>query len=372
MRLAFYKAADAFAAREGRAPDKPEQRRLLAQVLTEEDAPRGWGAAALVRTGGDEATSRLRLDANLAKAPKSVRPIPAATLEGTDGHDGSLIAGSRDASNSDGQRRRVGSTGGHAGTRRRRYLERRGAEHLDQIEISLRERAQSWRTQGRVRAAYLLEKFLDGDDSPVFLSREEAREIEFVRIGEAENNRRFIEDTFTGKTKNPKITECLRTLQDGEQCNIKDHYDYERNKLNSLGLGLFHYTQEQVPGVERAEELDEILSFGSHEVKSKIVFTARRTGDVIRIKGVITHSASDNYNFEKGTPGHLVGARRLQEVGRASPYTIESVWYQEVEGQVTIRRTKVGITPGSRIYEHVLENPQFRVRDMERQGKADE
>ncbi|WP_421707116.1 hypothetical protein [Algihabitans sp.] len=45
VRLAFYKAADAFAAREGRAPDKPEQRRLLAQVLTEEDAPRGWAAA---------------------------------------------------------------------------------------------------------------------------------------------------------------------------------------------------------------------------------------------------------------------------------------------------------------------------------------
>ena len=42
VRLAFYKAADAFAAREGRAPDKPEQRRLLAQVFTEEDAPRGW------------------------------------------------------------------------------------------------------------------------------------------------------------------------------------------------------------------------------------------------------------------------------------------------------------------------------------------
>ena len=353
-------------AREGRAPDKPEQRRLLAQVLAEEDAPRGWGAAALVRNGGDEATSWLRSDANLGKAPKSVRPIPSATPEGTDGHDRSLIAGFRDVSNSDGQRRRRGSTGGHAGARRRRYLERRGAEHLDQTEMKLRELAQFWRTQGRVRVAYLLEKFLDGDDSPVFLSREDAREIEFVRIGEAENNRRFIEDTFTGKTKNPKITESLRTLQDGEQCIIEDHYDYERNKLNSLGLGLFYYTQEQVPGVERAEELDEILSFGSHEVKSEIVFTARRTGDVIRIKGIITHSASDDYNFEKDRPGHLVGARRLQEVGRASSYTIESVWHQEVEGQVSIRHTKIKSAPDGRVYEHVLENPQFRVRDMER------
>lgn len=81
VRLAFYKAADAFAAREGRAPDKPEQRRLLAQVLAEEDAPRGWGAnGAFARSDPD--VERSRLYRTQADGPQDVEGTPVPGLRG--------------------------------------------------------------------------------------------------------------------------------------------------------------------------------------------------------------------------------------------------------------------------------------------------
>ena len=368
LRLAVYDAADAFVAREGRTPNKREQRQLVARVIVEEEeTQQAWdaAAAAFARNDREDARRWLRQVAGIGQVDglgRSAREAPPGTAD-TKGE--LVLADFRADLDSAGNLDGVRSRGGHGGERRRAYLQTRAADFLDQREMNLREMAQSWRARGRDRATRLLEKFLDGDDSPVVLSREEAREIEFVRIGEEENNRRFIENTFTGNTQNREITKCLRGLQEGEECVIEDGYDYERNKLDSLGLGLFYYMEEQLPGVELSEELDEILSFGSHEVKSTVIFTAKRNGDMIEIEGTITHDASDDYDFEKGTPGHLVGARRLQEAGRATPYRIESIWRQKVQGRVRILRTKVKSDPDGRSYEHELGNPEFRVWDVE-------
>ncbi|MGP1255531.1 MAG: hypothetical protein ACTS10_14015 [Kiloniellales bacterium] len=368
LRLAVYDAADEFLSREGRAPNKREQRQLVARVIVEEEGTQqAWGAAtaAFARNDREGARRWLSRVAGVGQIDGLGRPARESPPGTADTKEELVLAdfpaGLDSAGNLDGVR----SGGGGRGKRRRANRQRRRSESLDQDEMDLREMAQSWRARGRDRAARLLEKFLDGDDSPVVLSREEAREIEFVRIGEEENNRRFIENTFTGNTQNREITECLRGLQEGEECVIKDGYDYERNKLDSLGLGLFYYVEEQLPRVERSEELDEILSFGSHEVKSTVIFTARRNGETIEIEGTITHDASDDYDFEKDTPGHLVGARRLQEIGRATPYRIESVWRQKVQGRVRILRTKVKSGPDGRSYEHELGDPEFRVWDVE-------
>ena len=82
VRLAFYKAADAFAAREGRAPDKPEQRRLLAQVLTEEDAPRGWEMVADAFARSDPDVERSRLHRTEAEGLQDVEGMPLPGLQG--------------------------------------------------------------------------------------------------------------------------------------------------------------------------------------------------------------------------------------------------------------------------------------------------
>ncbi|WP_421707098.1 hypothetical protein [Algihabitans sp.] len=78
LRLAFYRAADAFAAREGRAPDKSEQHRLLAQVIADEEEVREtWSRVSTAFAEGEPELARTVLRRFAAGGP----PRPAAEPE---------------------------------------------------------------------------------------------------------------------------------------------------------------------------------------------------------------------------------------------------------------------------------------------------
>ncbi|WP_119169054.1 hypothetical protein [Algihabitans albus] len=71
LRLALYKAADAFAAREGRAPDKREQRQLLARLIAEEeDSRETWSRAAAAFAEGRPEFAREFLRRFVADGPR--------------------------------------------------------------------------------------------------------------------------------------------------------------------------------------------------------------------------------------------------------------------------------------------------------------
>ena len=62
LRLAVYDAADAFVAREGRAPNKREQRQLVARVIVEEEeTQQAWDAAAAAFAKGEPELARSHL-----------------------------------------------------------------------------------------------------------------------------------------------------------------------------------------------------------------------------------------------------------------------------------------------------------------------
>ena len=345
LRLAVYDAADAFVAREGRAPNKREQRQLVARVIVEEEeTQQAWDAAAAAFARDDWAGARRALSA-------------VATVQRSTDH--TVLNPNGDYSRPDLRLVDEGSTeprstGGPVGRRQNRLIQRND-HHREQVEAderNLRTIARSWRAMGLVQAPDLLERFLDGDGSALVLSREAARTSQFVKTGERENNRRFINDTFTGNTDDRSITKCLRTLQEGGACIITDENEYERS-----GFGSFGGFVDQVGESSALDTFDDLLSFGSYEVVSSVAFTAARQGDIIRIVGTITHQPRDRYDFHAGGLGGLVGAYNVQEAGIGTPFDIRAAWSQRVEGTVRIIAT-------SEDGEHILGDPRFRLWDV--------
>ena len=206
LRLAVYDAADEFVAREGRAPNKREQRQLVARVIVEEEeTQQAWDAAtaAFARNDREDARRWLRQVAQVGQVSASDRPsasIPSAAAESPIVED----VGNHNSAPSAAQ------PASGAAQRRLNRLEWR--DRLSASEANLRELVNGWRLRGWNRAAELLEKFLNQDDSLVVVSREEAREIDFVQNAEETNNNRIINDTFTGQTEDPSITAELRVL----------------------------------------------------------------------------------------------------------------------------------------------------------------
>ena len=86
VRLAFYKAADAFAAREGRAPDKPEQRRLLAKVLLDDEMrpTRIMQGHALTQSDHEQAVSPVRRIPAAGEQEDDYKLLPDLRLTNTD------------------------------------------------------------------------------------------------------------------------------------------------------------------------------------------------------------------------------------------------------------------------------------------------
>ncbi|WP_119169048.1 hypothetical protein [Algihabitans albus] len=348
LRLALYKAADAFAAREGRAPDKHEQRRLLARLLIEDaGAPPSGSTAAAAFAQGDPGSARShlrRVSAGSARASEeTLRSDPQiATAEAP--------RAPPLPTSDDGEDR----------------------DPLDVAEANLRETARGWRLRGWTGAADFLEKFLNRDESPVVLSREEARKIEFVRIAEKENNRRFINDTFTGNTEKREITECLRFMTDGEKCEIQDHYNYLRPSWISNIRGFYNFAQDELPDTDRTREIDHFLSYGAFHVRSEVAFEAERHGAEIRIVGNITHRMIDTYDFSTYSFGPfdfsfdpISEAYALQTAGRGTPFEIGSVWRQKIQGTVEVLGSKSVRRDGRRFREFRLGDPRFRVWDID-------
>ena len=359
LRLAVYDAADAFVAREGRAPNKREQRQLVARVIVEEEeTQQAWDAAtaAFARNDREDARRWLRQVAQVGQVSASDRPsasIPSAATESPIVED----VGNQNSVPS--------ATQPVSGAAQRRLNRLKWRDRLGASESNLRELVNGWRLRGWNRAADLLEKFLNQDDSLVVVSREEAREIEFVQNAEETNNNRIINDTFTGQTEDPSITAELRVLGDGEKRQIRDHYVDLMPSLYSKLQGALSFTEEELLGEDRTKEMNEALSYGGFHVRSEVVFYAERHGDEIRITGEITHSMRDIYDFGRYGPGRMLGAYDLQEVGRGTPFEIEGAWKQEVKGTVKILGSELVVRDGKRVREHILGNPEFRIRDVE-------
>jgi len=62
----------------------------------------------------------------------------------------------------------------------------------------------------------------------------------------------------------------------------------------------------------------------------------RREGNTIHITGTVDHDGSQNYDFEKGGLGHLIGAYDLQQTGQENIFQVKRRWPQDVQGTVQI------------------------------------
>jgi hypothetical protein len=195
--------------------------------------------------------------------------------------------------------------------------------HRNQIERAYRNLVEGWRQSGRTQAADNLERFLDGTGEPLRFSRDEAREFRPIKAAEAENERRFENGTFLGKTKNDKLNEKLTSLKEGETSELEDHWVYRYGPVGSA--------KNLVGG-----EADFYFAFGQTYVTSKARFEATRRGHTIYIEGEVSHSWDDKYDFEEDQPGGA-GALMLQEHRGAAPFQFGARWRRKVSGTVDIR-----------------------------------
>ena len=85
----------------------------------------------------------------------------------------------------------------------------------------MRGKIEHWRRAGYNDAADNLERSLEGKGGIVPVSREQALKFKHIQKGEAENNRRFVEQTLLARDTHEKSALALRDLKDGETLEVR-------------------------------------------------------------------------------------------------------------------------------------------------------
>jgi hypothetical protein len=145
-----------------------------------------------------------------------------------------------------------------------------------------------WRESGRNTSANHLERFLDGDGSPLAIDREEARSFAPIRDAERKNEWRLERSFLLGGEH--AHAEKLADLKDGETIEFRDDFkvDYGPGSFASQALD--------------PKTTDFATAFGRLGFKSDGNVTATRRGDTIEIDGTVNHRFDDRYDFNPGQP----------------------------------------------------------------------
>lgn len=246
------------------------------------------------------------------------------------------------------------------------------ADHIDRavaygqaVPTELKERLSllAARAAGLDTAADFYARYLDGSGGINRLTRDQVIALEPFASAETENKERFENWTFVGgktadsddgNTNTNIDAHLLRELEDGQRLSFSDHWDQNFNistfieerladgrnveiwdlagELLTKDEGLsFSKLLKELLGIN----LDFTLSFGASTLKSEGEFDAVRTGDVIRIEGVVTHSVDDDYNFNPGRE-NSDDAEVLEKAGFAKTFTTEAAWQQPVTATVSV------------------------------------
>ena len=255
-----------------------------------------------------------------------------------------------------------GRAGGRASVAKDPYAVRNMDWGLEEIEESLRGKAYLFERAGYDYSAKFLRRFLDPnpkDPGDVELSREEARS--FKPIGDAEqvNIRRFETESFLGTSK--KTPHLPNIPDDGKSYQFKDHW--KRN------YDMWDVGEQYLFG-----DRDYALAFGRAGLHSEANFTAKRTGNVIELKGRVDHLWHDDYNFDPNLEllsDSVFHAYLLQEKGRATPFKIKSEWCQRFRGTVERKKIMEEQSDGSLKPKVILFNPRIEWEEIEECGEGD-
>lgn len=178
-------------------------------------------------------------------------------------------------------------------------------------------------------AAKNLRRYRSGRSGVEEYSDEEIARHPALLDAEDENRTRFESKTSTALTSKPALNRRLRELRDGESHEFYDEWD--------LGV--------------RLSRPSTYLAFGKTSVTSDGEFTARRSGDVLTIRGDVTHGFGQKevFNFEADQPGSHPAAV-LEGEKEAAPFrmtydrrqSVEAELKYEPDGSLTLRRATWG------------------------------
>lgn len=215
---------------------------------------------------------------------------------------------------------------------------------INSIENVYRSYVQMAKKKGWTSAAENLEHYLGGAGENLVINSDKLRQKNFIQDGEKKNMERII--SSLSDDQSTKVGSKLSKLNDGQAIGLQDSWDYSvegfpaKQTLSHLDFRRSHILRG---------DIDEYLSTGSSNLKSSAMYYAKRSGDVINIEGLIDHNWKDRYDFK---PGEFLadGALTLEHYKKATPFSLESKWKQNISGTVKIKDQK-------------LSDPKFILKD---------
>ena len=165
------------------------------------------------------------------------------------------------------------------------------------------------RTQGKVVAADNLEHWLSGSGTAKELGSGWLRTFPSVLYAETVNHVRF-EEKLSGTALEMKV---------GEQRDLQDYWD---KKLTASVFKELYYAS------------------GTSTLTSRGLFTLKREGDVVTIKGTVEHHWWDPYDWHANLgawiPGHGTisdsDALELEKAGHGKPFGMYGFWHRTLTG----------------------------------------
>lgn len=162
-------------------------------------------------------------------------------------------------------------------------------------------------------AADNLRRYRSGKGGTHTYTDEEIAEHPALLEAEDRNRTNFERATFTGRTGNTRLNARLLSLGDGETYGFEDDWQ--------AGTGLSRPST--------------YFAFGRNAVASKGESQAHRDGDLVSLRGTVTHGfiGRERFDFNPGQPGSL-SALMIEGVGEAAPFTMAFERRQDVEAEM--------------------------------------
>ena len=172
-------------------------------------------------------------------------------------------------------------------------------------------------------AADLLNHFYNGNGEPVILQKEFIEASPQIQEGVERNEYYLKEITFKGYSK--PVKEVMEKIKNNipnkygkVSYPIQDHWDFDKTNSYSYAFS--------------SSKTDTAFSLGSFKLKSEFKGDVERDKDIVRFKGIITHTINDVYDFG---PIYL-NEYLAQETGCAIPFEVKGKWQEEVTGSASI------------------------------------